>query len=124
MTKSNIDLAIAGQPEPPCTGCPFFDQCAEHELACELFFDYVRSVVRPWTDDPPPTRVPTRRIYNAIMADNEHFEIRPTRGRLEDETVRQIRSSNKSIVQIANEIGLSRATVYRIKAGTSYGHVV
>lgn len=61
--------AFEKQPEPPCTGCALYDACAQQQLACRHFAQYVGSVDTGGIPVYSGTREPTGYLYTAIHRD-------------------------------------------------------
>lgn len=127
--------AIQSLPPAPCVGCPMAERCGTKRLACELFYQYAHVEDRkPWPYSTPPTREPNRAIYNALFSgdvDDRRQELRPRekvqRARrvtgIPDNVVRLVRKAEGNNQAIADQHGLSKAQVQRIRSGTAYQDV-
>jgi hypothetical protein len=127
---SNFLEAIRRLPPPPCKGCPFNRECATKELACEQFWQYVHSMENQpaaWVHATPPTRVPTKRIYDLLDAETARRpQLRPVKKKmsrkLSDDAVREIRDNphGETVVEAGRRYGISHTTAHRIRIGRTY----
>lgn len=114
--------AMEKQPDPPCTGCPLYDRCAELQLACKHFAQYVGAADIGLSPLYTGSREPTRYLYTAIHQDETPGPKGPVTPLATLKAIAADETSTQG--QLAKRFNVSTSTVRRAQTGYYDDHFV